>query len=144
MPSSFWLPLCELGLASTRCGLKAPSETCDVWRGDILAGIQLIVHQSGRAAMTLFNSLYGRQMTTAAMPFKTSEKTSRHHVWCIRNGNQVLLGVLLIPFVLQRLMHMGLLESMRALCVAYGCSIWAKFFYPLVVWMVLVCRRGGK
>lgn len=72
--NKIWLSLYEPGLASTRCGLKAPSETCDVWRGDILAGIQLIVHQSGRAAMTLFNSLYSRQMTTAAMPFKTSEK----------------------------------------------------------------------
>lgn len=71
---------CELAVASTHCGLKAPSETCDVWRGDILAGIQLIVHQSGRSAVMLLNWLYSRQMTTAAMPFKTSETTSRHHV----------------------------------------------------------------
>lgn len=39
-------------LPSALCELKGPSEMCDVWRGDILAGIQLIVHQSGRAAMT--------------------------------------------------------------------------------------------
>lgn len=94
---------CELAVASTHRGLKAPSETCDVWRGDILAGIQLIVHQSGRAAVMLFNWLYSRRMTTATMSFKTSETTSRHHVGCIWNGNQVLLRVLPIPFVLQRL-----------------------------------------
>lgn len=35
-----------------------------------------------------FNSQYSRQMTTAGTPFKTSETTSPHHVWCIRNGNQ--------------------------------------------------------
>lgn len=39
-------------LPSALCELKGPSEMCDVWRGDILAGIQLIVHQSGWAAMT--------------------------------------------------------------------------------------------
>ena len=35
-----------------------------------------------------FNSLYSRQMTTAGTPFRTSETTSPHHVWCNRNGNQ--------------------------------------------------------
>lgn len=50
--SVFLFSLREFSLPSTLCELKGPSEMCDVWRGDSLAGIQLIVHQSGRAAMT--------------------------------------------------------------------------------------------
>lgn len=49
------------GLPSTRRHSKGPSEMCDVCRGDILAGIQLIVHQSGRAAtMALTRCTAGR------------------------------------------------------------------------------------
>lgn len=39
---------------------------CDVRRVDILAGIQLIVHQSGLGCHAGFNTQYSRQMTTAA------------------------------------------------------------------------------
>ena len=83
--------------------LKGPSEMCDVWRGDILAGIQLIVHQSGPGCHGGFDSPYSRQMTTAGTPFNTSETTSPHHVRCIRNGNQCFLLLLLpISFVVKK------------------------------------------
>lgn len=53
--SFFVFSFCEPDLASALSELKGPSEMCDVCRGDILAASQLIVHQSGRAAMTALN-----------------------------------------------------------------------------------------
>lgn len=45
----FCFSLFSVFLPSTLCELKGLSEICDVRREDVLAGVQLIVHQSGQS-----------------------------------------------------------------------------------------------
>lgn len=101
--SSFWSSLCEPGLACARCGLKAPSETCDVRE-----------ETSWLASSSLYASLDGLPWR-----FLTRCTADRWQLPPCHSGTQkqhlaTMSDALGMETVLQRLMHVSLLTRTHA------------------------------
>lgn len=120
----FVLFFCEFSLLSPLCELKGLSKICDVWRGERgfwLASNSLYSRLDWAAMATLTRAADIWQLPAHSTTFTTSETTSLHYVWCIRNGNL---------FFSWLWCHSPLLQKpwIKNKCLLHACWIVVDFF----------------